>query len=67
VETPLGSDDPEDGIDEAIVKTLRSKKGRVSDPVEVQWQKIWELLFPGTPVQPYGKMESMVPPTPWRV
>ncbi|OIW32705.1 hypothetical protein CONLIGDRAFT_668344 [Coniochaeta ligniaria NRRL 30616] len=53
IETPLGSNDPEDGIDESIVKILRSKKGRVSDPVEVQWQKIWELLFPGTPVQPY--------------
>lgn len=55
VETRLGSEDPEDGVDEAIVNTLRSKKGRVSDPVRVQWQKIWELLFPGTPVQPYGK------------
>jgi hypothetical protein len=58
VERAVGTQDPEDGIDEVIVKTLRSKKGRVSDPVPVQWQKIWELLFPGTPVQPYGKPQE---------
>lgn len=44
---------PEDGIDNSIAERLRSKKGRVSDSVEVQWEKMWELLFPGTPVEPY--------------
>ncbi|TLS26737.1 hypothetical protein PpBr36_04147 [Pyricularia pennisetigena] len=45
--------DPEDGIDPATAEKLRSKKGRVSDSIEVQWLKIWELLFPDTEVQPY--------------
>lgn len=45
--------DPEDGIDAATAEKLRSKKGRVSDSVEVQWLKIWELLFPDTVVQSY--------------
>ena len=51
--------DAEDGIDEDTAEKLRTKKGRVSDPVGVQWQKIWELLFPNTPVQPYGQKEHI--------
>ncbi|KLU82167.1 hypothetical protein MAPG_01243, partial [Magnaporthiopsis poae ATCC 64411] len=48
-----GVHNPEDGIDNAIANQLRCKKGRVSDSIEVQWQKIWSLLFPDIEVQPY--------------
>lgn len=55
VEASLDLHSAEDGIDNTIAERLRSKKGRVSDSIEVQWQKIWELLFPGTPVKEYRK------------
>lgn len=53
LEASLGSHNPEDGIDKPIADRLRSKKDRVGDSSCLQWEKIWGLLFPGTPVEPY--------------
>ncbi|KAL8381907.1 hypothetical protein RB595_005926 [Gaeumannomyces hyphopodioides] len=48
-----GLHNPEDGIDGATASQLKCKRGRVADSIEVQWCKIWCLLFPDFEVQPY--------------
>ncbi|KAL8297635.1 hypothetical protein RB597_007283 [Gaeumannomyces tritici] len=48
-----GLHNPEDGIDSATANQLKCKRGRVADSIEVQWYKIWCLLFPDCEVQPY--------------
>jgi hypothetical protein len=52
-EASLGSHNPEDGIDKPIADRLRSKRDRVGNDDDVQWDGIWKLLFPDTPVVPY--------------